>query len=59
MKCEGCGSIITGLKRRYFSRKLRCPCCNHVVYVDEKLEFYDYLMDLKMLFGIVQDGNRN
>ena len=47
-----CGHNPTTLHRRYFSKKLRCPC-GEIVDTDFKVLFWD---DFRMMIGLIGQG---
>jgi len=57
MKCKNCKGEIRSLKRRYFSKKLRCPRCNSVISNDFPVDWKQIKTDLGIMFGLIQQIN--
>jgi hypothetical protein len=56
MDCPKCKEHLTRLKRRYFSKKIRCPYCGFVVDDDYPLDWDTIKMDFLLLIGYVKHG---
>jgi len=56
MNCDNCGRKLKRLKRRYFSKKLRCPNCNYVVDDTFPVDWEQIKDDLMIMFRIVRQG---